>query len=562
MLYRNKTFLEYEIKDEEKNMQLDDVDLNKENSLYNQVHLGLGLSKLMDNIKNIGVFILDNSYKYVMANESHRAFMKKLLGIDIEEGMDILDIFDKFYNNRTKEKVLNNIKEYMKFVLNGNKINRTEEMLIEDDTIQYFDVEVVPIRNDKGDITRVGVYFLNITENINMHKLLLKMKMYINSENGDKLDFFKNIKKEIEVPIDNIKQGIDNLLKSQLNKKQIEQMDIIRNSTHYLVQIIDNVFEIVAAKSGKFNGSINPSVKEKNEDTSKKTSILLEDEKEIQETQEIEDIEDIEYKERKPNGENLSCNSDNSIKILVAEDNLVNQMVIGELIRMRGWNRQIVNNGKEAIEALKKERYDLILMDISMPIMDGIEATKLIKNKKQWKNIPIVALTAYALVQDKDKFNKLGMDDYLLKPLDDKKLESIVLKYLNVTHGCLNKKDNYFDTKEYDEGFTRLEKMLDGNDDLVVELGEKIIDMLSHKELNNLIYLAKNGDILELRSEIHRIKGAVSNFKLVKVQEALNKIKERSICGDIKEIYKLIDEIEKNMEVFEERLIIYKYKCS
>ncbi|MCY6960041.1 response regulator [Clostridium brassicae] len=554
MLDMNKTFLEYEVEDEEKNMQLNsnvnsNKTYNKENSLYSQIHLGLGLSELVDNINNIGVFILDNSYKYIMANGSHKIFMKKLLGIDIKEGMNILDIFDKFYNNRTKEKVLNNIKEYMNFVLKGNKINRTEEMLIEDDIIQYFDVEVVPIKNNKGEVTRVGVYFLNITENVNMHKLLLKMKMDINSENSDKLDFFKNIKHEIEVPISNIEKSIDNLLQSQLNKKQIEQMNIIRSSTNHLVQTIDNILDMGATKSGKFSGNINSSRKKKNESISKKTLILSQDK------------EEKEYKQIKHNVKSLRCNSDKEIKILVAEDNLVNQMVIGELIKMRGWNRQIVNNGKEAIEALKKEKYDLILMDISMPIMDGIEATKLIKTKKQWKNIPIIALTAYALVQDKDKFSKLGMDDYLLKPLDDKKLESIVSKHLNVTNRYLNKEDNYFDTKEYDEGFIRLEKILDGNHELVVDLGEKIINMLSRNELNNIIHLVENNDISQLRSELHRIKGAVSNFKLVKIQEILNKIKERSICGDIKEIYKLIDEIEKNMEIFEERLTIYKYKC-
>jgi CheY-like chemotaxis protein len=86
----------------------------------------------------------------------------------------------------------------------------------------------------------------------------------------------------------------------------------------------------------------------------------------------------------------------------------------------------IANNGLEAVKLAQKNSYDLILMDINMPIMGGEEATKEIR---KFNNIPIIALTANSLDGDKEKFLKAGMNDYLSKPLDIEKLKNILHKY-------------------------------------------------------------------------------------------------------------------------------------
>lgn len=120
-------------------------------------------------------------------------------------------------------------------------------------------------------------------------------------------------------------------------------------------------------------------------------------------------------------------------RILIAEDNNVNQEFLSVLLTKKGFFVTCVDNGLEAIEKLKGERFDLILMDIEMPEMDGYEATVKIreieKNEKQ-KKIPIIALTAYAMKGDREKCASVGMDDYLSKPIKVDLLFSKLEKYL------------------------------------------------------------------------------------------------------------------------------------
>jgi signal transduction histidine kinase/CheY-like chemotaxis protein/ligand-binding sensor domain-containing protein len=116
-------------------------------------------------------------------------------------------------------------------------------------------------------------------------------------------------------------------------------------------------------------------------------------------------------------------------RILVAEDNLINQMVIKKILEGENFNLKIVNNGKECIEELNnKESYDLILMDIMMPILNGIEATKYIREELKNKAIPIIALTADANIMINEDLKSYGFNDYILKPID---LEDLRVKLKN-----------------------------------------------------------------------------------------------------------------------------------
>ena len=92
---------------------------------------------------------------------------------------------------------------------------------------------------------------------------------------------------------------------------------------------------------------------------------------------------------------------------------------------------EIAENGREAVEKHAKDHYDVILMDIQMPELDGYEATKKIREKEgSQKHTPIIALTANALIGDREKCLKAGMDDYISKPIESEKLEEILKKYL------------------------------------------------------------------------------------------------------------------------------------
>ena len=115
------------------------------------------------------------------------------------------------------------------------------------------------------------------------------------------------------------------------------------------------------------------------------------------------------------------------LKVLLVEDNEINRILAVELLEMRGHKVKEVENGLKALEALQAEAFDLVFMDARMPEMDGMEATRRIRAGEAGDpNVPIVALTAYALAGDREKFLAAGMDDYLSKPIDMKALERIL----------------------------------------------------------------------------------------------------------------------------------------
>jgi CheY-like chemotaxis protein len=116
------------------------------------------------------------------------------------------------------------------------------------------------------------------------------------------------------------------------------------------------------------------------------------------------------------------------LKILLAEDHFVNQKLGLKVLEKLGYKADIAANGKEVVEACSNCRYDLIFMDVIMPVMDGYEATKAIN--KKYKNVPgkpvIIALTAHAMPGEREKCLKAGMDDYMVKPLMVDKLKALI----------------------------------------------------------------------------------------------------------------------------------------
>jgi len=121
-----------------------------------------------------------------------------------------------------------------------------------------------------------------------------------------------------------------------------------------------------------------------------------------------------------------------SLSILLAEDNPVNQKVAARVLKHLGYQADIVGNGQEAIKAIANKSYDLILMDVQMPEMDGLEATKYIRKQElelQTPPIAIVAMTGNATDDDQNFCRDAGMSDYISKPIQIDKLKNILQRY-------------------------------------------------------------------------------------------------------------------------------------
>jgi CheY-like chemotaxis protein len=117
------------------------------------------------------------------------------------------------------------------------------------------------------------------------------------------------------------------------------------------------------------------------------------------------------------------------LRILVAEDNIVNQKVVIRMLEKMGLRSDLAKDGQEAIDATKSRHYDLILMDVEMPKLDGLDATRSIRTQDGMADIPIVALTAHALIEEKEKCLNSGMNDFLAKPVSPKSLSDMITKW-------------------------------------------------------------------------------------------------------------------------------------
>lgn len=120
-----------------------------------------------------------------------------------------------------------------------------------------------------------------------------------------------------------------------------------------------------------------------------------------------------------------------SLAILLAEDNDVNQKVAVRILEKFNHNITVVENGLQAVKEVKHHRYDVVLMDVQMPVMGGFEATGNIRQYEKMNGLPrtpIIALTAHAMLGDRDKCIQAGMDDYLSKPLDSSRMMQTILK--------------------------------------------------------------------------------------------------------------------------------------
>ncbi len=192
------------------------------------------------------------------------------------------------------------------------------------------------------------------------------------------------------------------------------------------------------------------------------------------------------------------------IKVLVAEDNTVNQKLIAAILKRHGVTAVIAGNGEEAVRLFEEEPFKLVLLDIHMPIMDGMEAMRLIKQNPNGNAATVVALTAEAVSGDKDRFLSSGFDGYLEKPLEEQAL-------LLVLRDCFSEQSesSYFKILEDAFGMDR--------EFVVMLLHDFVTD--SSTELETLRGAIENKNMTDIFEIAHKIKGAAANLRLGDIRE-------------------------------------------
>ena len=117
-------------------------------------------------------------------------------------------------------------------------------------------------------------------------------------------------------------------------------------------------------------------------------------------------------------------------KILIVEDNEMNRDMLSRRLERKGYDVVMAEDGKKGVDMSKSENPDLILMDLSLPVMDGLEATSTIKGDEETKSIPIIVLTAHAMAGDREKALDAGADEYDTKPIDFKRLLGKIKEFI------------------------------------------------------------------------------------------------------------------------------------
>jgi CheY-like chemotaxis protein len=240
-------------------------------------------------------------------------------------------------------------------------------------------------------------------------------------------------------------------------------------------------------------------------------------------------------------------------RILLAEDNIVNQKVACRTLERLGFRVDVVADGQAAVTAWQTSRYDLILMDCQMPVLDGYEATREIRRLEgSDRHIPIIALTAHAMKGANAQCTASGMDDYLSKPIDRAQLE------LHLEHWLL--KDENGERRKMDSSAAEHPRLMDSPVDWLAllsgtdqdegfarELATLFIDN-STSNIDVIVAALESGDYGQLGDKAHELKGASANLQAARTAEAAERLEAAAKLGDADQIKELADELRQEID--------------
>ena len=229
-------------------------------------------------------------------------------------------------------------------------------------------------------------------------------------------------------------------------------------------------------------------------------------------------------------------------RVLLAEDGMVNQKVIVDLLEQRGHHVTLVNNGREALAAVDNGAFDLVLMDVQMPEMDGLEATRMIREREKTTggHIRIAAMTAHVMQGDRERCLEQGMDDYLPKPIRAGQLYDVVEN--NVSSDSASQSEPGVDGGALD--WQGALDQVGGNEAMLGELAGLFVTEYA-KHLEEMKRAIGHGDCSLLRRAAHTLKGSAAIFHADPTVEAALRLENMAHEGDLEDVDKALARLER-----------------
>jgi PAS domain S-box-containing protein len=242
------------------------------------------------------------------------------------------------------------------------------------------------------------------------------------------------------------------------------------------------------------------------------------------------------------------------LQILLAEDNVVNQRLAAHLLESRGHHVTIANNGREALEMMEKQPFDLALVDVQMPEMDGLQLTSAIREKEKNTptHLPIIAMTAYAMKGDRERCLEAGMDDYVAKPINPSQLFETVD---GVSRAELKAHpETASGTREEILDEATLLARFEGEPELLKDVVRLFLDDYPNM-LNGIRGAAERGDAEAMERAAHKLKGAVANFAAPAAYDAALRLEVMGRGGHLDQAAEALGGLESALEELKPMLL-------
>ena len=242
------------------------------------------------------------------------------------------------------------------------------------------------------------------------------------------------------------------------------------------------------------------------------------------------------------------------LRVLLAEDNIVNQQLALGVLENHGHHVRVVSTGSQAVEAVQSEEFDLVLMDVQMPEMDGVSATRAIRKREceTGSHVPIIAMTAHAMVEDRDRCLDAGMDEYIAKPIRSSQLLATVATVMGglVQPATSREQASALDSNvDWDEAL----KGLSGNRALLKDIIHVFLDD-SPRFLSAIRDSITNSDARALERAAHGMKGAMLFLNARSPCDCAQSLENAGALGDLSGVQKTFDHLEAHVRSLNRQL--------